>query len=52
MVLAIPLRDVRSNLTLGDLRGEFADRDLILGQLELRSASGDRCYAATLFPPS
>jgi len=51
-MFAIPPRDVRRDLALGDLRGKLADRGLIVVELELRGASGDRCYAATFFPPS
>jgi hypothetical protein len=49
-MVAIPLRDVRRDLALCDLRRKFTDRALVVGELELRYAG--TASAVTLRPPS
>ena len=50
-VLAIPLRDVRSDLALRDLRGKVGDLPLFFGKIELSTCSGvDQTFTSNASP--
>jgi len=50
-MIAIPLRDVRSDLALGYLGCELRDLPLFLGQIELRARPGiDQTFTSKASP--